>query len=151
EVLLERYVSRDRQLVAEPLRSLGVTPLRGVELPAGSYRLRLIHPACEEVRYPLTLGRGEHWDGIPPGEDDPLPIVLPPRGSLGTDDCYAPAGWFLAVGDPDAPDGLPRRRIWVDAVIVRRFPVTTAEYFAFLDALASEDPARAERAAPASL
>jgi serine/threonine-protein kinase len=43
-----------------------------------------------------------------------------------------PAGWFLAGGDPDAPDSLSARRVWVDGFVCRRFPVTNAEYAGFL-------------------
>jgi serine/threonine-protein kinase len=77
EVLLVRYEPRNRRLVEVPVRSLGRTPLRAVALPMGSYLCLLRHPERAEVRYPVHIGRGEHWDGVPPGAREPLPVRLP--------------------------------------------------------------------------
>jgi serine/threonine-protein kinase len=57
---------------------------------------------------------------------------------LGPDEVLVPAGWFLAGGDPEATSALPRRRLWADAFVARRHPVTNAEFLAFLDHLAAE-------------
>ena len=138
EVFAERYVSLRRRLVAVPDRALGTTPLTEVPLPRGSWLLRIRHPECEEVRYPVFLARGEHWHGVPPDETEAFPIPLPKRGSLGPDDVYVPAGWTWA-GDPEASDGLPRRRLWVDGFLVRRFPVTHGEYLRFLNRLVTDE------------
>ncbi|WP_437508122.1 SUMF1/EgtB/PvdO family nonheme iron enzyme [Sorangium sp. So ce1099] len=46
---------------------------------------------------------------------------------------YVPAGWFIAGGDPEAAESLPRRRLWADGFVVQRHPVTNAEYLAFLN------------------
>ena len=32
----------------------------------GSHLLLIEHPDCEVVRYPVQIGRAEHWDGVPP-------------------------------------------------------------------------------------
>jgi serine/threonine-protein kinase len=117
---------------------LGVTPLQEVPLQKGSYRLRLRAPGRAEVRYPVLIERGGHWDGVPPGEGEAFPIVLPAEGELGEDDCYVPAGWCWTGGGPGAADTLPVRRVWVDAFVLRRHPVTNAEYLAFLNALIAE-------------
>ena len=45
--------------------------------------------------------RGAHWHGIRPGDDAPLPIVVPAAGVLGEWDHLVPAGWFLAGDDRD--------------------------------------------------
>ncbi|WP_437607317.1 bifunctional serine/threonine-protein kinase/formylglycine-generating enzyme family protein [Sorangium sp. So ce834] len=134
-VLLERNALRQRRLVPEAVKELGRTPLRGVPLQRGSYRLRIRAPGRAEVRYPVLIERGAHWDGCAPGEREPTPIHLPAEGELGPDDVYVPAGWCWLGGDPDASDSLPAARIWVDAFILRRFPVTNAEYLAFLNDL----------------
>ena len=138
EVRLERHDVRDRRLVAEDLGVLGETPIRAARLPKGSYRLRVRAPGREEVRYPVLIERGEHWDGRPPGEAEPCPIRLPEAGELGPDDCYVPAGWCWIGGDSDAAESLPARRIWIDAFVMRRFPVTNREYLAFLDDLVAQ-------------
>ncbi|MCB9766084.1 MAG: SUMF1/EgtB/PvdO family nonheme iron enzyme [Alphaproteobacteria bacterium] len=135
EVTLFRYADRDRRLIPEFERSLGPTPLRRVRLPMGSYLLKINAPGHAEVTYPIHIARQAHWDGVPPGETRPLPIVLPREGELGEDDRYVPAGWFLCGGDAGAPRSLPQRRIWVEPFVIRRFPVTNAEYLAFLNAL----------------
>lgn len=133
---LHRYVSRNRRLVPERVRDLGPTPLVEVPLDHGSYLVTIEHPDCHPVRYPVFIRRQEHWDGVPPGATEPEPIDLPPRGSLGPDDLYVPAGWFIGGGDhPQVRDPVPRQRVWCHAMVHRRFPVRNDEYVAFLNAL----------------
>ena len=138
EVLLHRYVPHNRRLLARFERSLGTTPLRSVSLPMGSYLCILKHPERAEVRYPVFIGRGKHWHGVPPEGGDPMPISLPRPGELGPDDCDVPPGWFACGGDPYQEYSLSARRIWVDGNIFRRFPVTNTQFMAFLDALVAE-------------
>ncbi len=138
EVRLHRYVLHNRRLVPRFERSLGTTPLRSVSLPMGSYLCILKHPDRAPVRYPVAIGRGEHWHGVPPEGGDPMPIPLPRPGELGPDDCYVPPGWFACGGDPHQERSLSARRIWVDGHVFRRFPVTNTQYLAFLDALVAE-------------
>ncbi|CAN90839.1 MULTISPECIES: bifunctional serine/threonine-protein kinase/formylglycine-generating enzyme family protein [Sorangium] len=134
-VSLHRYVERDRRLVPELARELGPTPLLEVALPRGSYLLTLRAPGYHDAWYPVLIERGRRWDGVRPGGEGAQPVRLLRLGELGEDDLYVPAGWFLAGGDPDAGDSLPRTRLWCDGFIVRRHPVTNAEYLAFLNAL----------------
>ncbi len=140
EVLLHRYVPFHRRLVPRFERSLGRTPLRSVSLPMGSYLCLLRAPGGsagrpDEVRYPIFIGRQEHWNGVRPGEEDPFPIRLPRNGELDPRDRYVPAGWFWCGGDPEARNSLPRRRLWVDGLVMRRFPVTNRDFLVFLDDL----------------
>ncbi len=144
QVLLHRYILHNRRLVPRFERSLGTTPLRAVTLPMGSYLCVLRHPERVDTRYPVFIGRQEHWDGVPPGATSPSPVPLPRAGELGEGDCYVPAGWFWSGGDPHATNHLPRRRLWAGGLVVRRFPVTNAEYIAFLDDLV--DSGREEEA-----
>ncbi|HVK67603.1 MAG TPA: SUMF1/EgtB/PvdO family nonheme iron enzyme [Polyangium sp.] len=138
EVLLCRYAARDRRLVAEPVRHLGRAPIREAVLPRGSYLLVISAPGRAEVRLPVCIERGAHWDDVPPGETEPRILSLPLLHALGPDDCFVPAGYTDIGGDPDAPDSLPSRRVWIDAFVLRRFPVTNDEYLAFLNALVGE-------------
>ena len=135
EVELYRYELHHRRRVAVPAGHLGTTPLVAVSLPMGSYLLVIRHPERAELRYPVDIGRGEHWAGVPPGASGSLPVRLPRVGELGADDRLVPAGWFLCGGDPEAVDGLPRRWLWCDALVFKRFPVTNREYLVFLDDL----------------
>jgi len=87
------------------------------------------------VSYPVLIERAEHWDGRAPGQDEPYAIPLPRKDELGPEDVYVPAGYCWTGGDPEAADSLPRRRIWVDGFVLRRFPITNREFIDFLNRL----------------
>lgn len=133
-----RYVEDDGRLVLQPYGTLGFTPLERVPLPMGSWLLVLSTEGRAPVRYPAHVPRGHHWDGVPPGGNGPLPVLLPEPAQLGKDDVYVPAGWFVAGGDPMAARCGPRARVWLDTFVVRQHPVTNEEYIAWLDALVEE-------------
>ncbi|MEQ1565893.1 MAG: SUMF1/EgtB/PvdO family nonheme iron enzyme [Myxococcota bacterium] len=125
EVVIERYATVDRRLVPTDPRSLGTTPVRAT-LSHGSYRVVLRAPGRAEVVYPIRLERAGVWDAT---------VSLPPAGAIGPDECLVPGGWFACGGDPEAPEALPERRVWVDTFVIRRFPVTHDEYREFLQDL----------------
>ncbi len=125
-----RFVEQRRRLVPVLQRELGCTPLVAVPLERGSWLLEISHPGHDTVRYPVFLGRGEQWHGMRPGDTALTPISLPRLGMLGPEDCHVPAGWFWSGGDPEAVESLPRRRLWLDGLVVRRYPVTVAEFLA---------------------
>jgi serine/threonine-protein kinase len=131
EVTIARFEEVDRRLVPVAPRSLGRTPLEEVPIGAGSHLLTLRAEGRPEVRYPVFVGRGEHWDGVDP--DGEAVVVRIPE-ELGEDECYVPAGWTTIGGDPDATDPLPALRVWVDGFVIRRHPVTVAEFRAWLEA-----------------
>ena len=135
EVRIARFVLRDRRLVPDEMRPLGVTPLLAVPLPKGSYLVQICAPGRAEVLYPVLIERAACWDGCPPGETEPFPIALPAEGELDPDEGYVPAGYAWIGGDPQAGDALPAQRIWIDGFIMGRFPVTNDAYRAFLDDL----------------
>ncbi len=143
EVTLHRYEERDRRLVPVRLRTLGKTPLRNVTLEQGSHALELRHPERETVWYPVHADRRFGYSGVAPGERALTPVYLPEKGSLGPEDCYVPAGWFIAGGDPLAIDALPRQRVWVDAFVMRRYPVRNCDYLEFLNDLVARGDADA--------
>ena len=138
-VALHRIAEVERRLTPIFERLLGTTPLLEVALPRGRYLLVLSAPGYHEVRYPVTVGRLEHWHGTPPGERAPAPIWMPPAGSLSAGECYVPAGWFVAGGDAEALDALPWQRVWADGFIIREHPITIGEYRTFLRALSDEE------------
>ena len=126
-----------------------MTPLVEEPLPPGSYRLRLVAPGRAPVIYPVSLARAGVWDGVPPGAREPLAVRLPLDGELGPDDRYVPAGWCVIGGDPEAPDALSRRRVWVDGFVLRAHPVTNDRLLAFLNGLVTAGRAEdAERFQP---
>lgn len=135
-VEVSRYVERDHRLVEDRVGLLGVTPLRRASIAMGSYMAVLRAPGRAVVRYPFQITRRGEWHGTPPGAEHPHPIALPPADALSAGERYVPAGWF-EWGDADTLDGLPRSRLWVDAFVIGRDPVTHAEYIEWLDALAA--------------
>jgi serine/threonine-protein kinase len=135
-VELSRYVERDRRFVLEQVRAAGRTPLRSWRLPMGSYVVTLSKDGFAPVQYPVQVERQGHWDGVPPGASDTAPIRMLPSGMLDADDCYVPGGWYISGGaDTPGSGNLPRRRVWVDAFVIRRFPATNKQWIAFLDDL----------------
>jgi len=141
EVELFRFESRDRRSIPVSQGVIGTTPLDEVTLPRGSWLCAIRKPGHLEVRYPVSVGRLEHWDGVRPGDADPLPIALPVEGQLDNGDCYVPAGWaWLGGGDLDSKGGgVALQQVWVDAFVIRRHPVTNGEFIAFLDAISARD------------
>ena len=132
-VALYRFAAVSRRLMATQAAELGVTPLVSVAVPMGSYVLRILSEGRPDVSIPVALGRRQAWTCARPGAVTPSVIRLPP--ALGASECYVPPGFFLAGGDEEATDPLPRGEIWCDGFIAERFPVTNAEYIRFLDDL----------------
>lgn len=141
-VTLHRFVERERRLVPDPVGALGVTPLRSVSLPMGSYLLEIRAPGRTDVRYPVRVGRQEHWDGVAPGATEPVAVVLPLERAIGPDEVYVPPGWFVAGGEPNGFGALSRRRVWVDGFCMARFPVTLGDFVAYLNTLPSAEALR---------
>ena len=135
-VALHRLVVRDRRLVPTLERDLGTTPLREVQLGMGSWLLVLEADSYAPVTYPVFLSRQHRWDGTPPHELHALPIVMLRQDDLGPDDLYVPGGWALLGGDRHA--GRPAQPCWVDGFVIRRDPVTNADFIDFLDDLVAK-------------
>ena len=135
DVLLYRFAEQGRRFVLEYVDSLGQTPLYEKSLPMGSYLLKIRKPGHMEVRYPVYIRRMEHWTSIPPEETTPFSIILPRENALGPEEMYVPAGWFWCGGDPEAWGAFPKQRVWVDAFVVSKFPVTNRDYLSFLNDL----------------
>ncbi len=149
EVRLYEYRQVNRRLAPHFVKSLGMTPLRSISLPMGSYLLELNAVGSATVRFPVSIRREVHAHGIPPRRARSHTLVLPRIGSLGPDDVFVAGGWFTAGGDADAPNALERQRVWVDAFVMRRFVVSNREFLAFLNALfADGKEAEALRYAP---
>ncbi len=136
EALLYRYELRARRLEPVFVRSLGRTPLRQIPLPMGSYRLTLRSPGRPDVLYPVEIGRMARWDGVAPGHETPTAVRLP--DALRPDEIYVPAGWARFGGDPLSPTGFPATRLWLDAFVIARDPVTNGDYVKFLNDLVAQ-------------
>jgi serine/threonine-protein kinase len=122
---LFRYEEREGRLWPVQERVLGSTPIQDIPLPMGSWMVLLRGET--DVRYPVRIERRTRWHGIPPGGEDPLPLVVPGRGTLGPEDVLVSAGWFMV--------GRSKRWTWADPFVVRRTPIRVREYLEFLTAL----------------
>lgn len=132
KVALYRYHERHRRLVEVFERDLGHTPLHEVPLAMGTYVCVLSRAGHQDVRVPVEVPRLGHATHVRPGDHEPTPIWLPPAGHFGPDELYVPAGWFRSGGDDEAYRSHPARRLWCDALVFQRFPVTNRAYLVFL-------------------
>jgi len=148
EVELRRFVVRGRRLVDEHLRDLGRSPICALELERGSYLLILRAPGHHEVRYPVAIGRQEHWSPVRPGEAGPTPVVLPRLDELEADEVFVAGGPYWCGGDAQAAgEVMARQRVWVDSVVLRRDPTTCRELLAMINASVDEGTAEGEERA----
>lgn len=128
---LYRYEARDRRLWPTPVGSLGSTPIEGLKLPMGSYVAILHAEGGPDLRYPIALGRQEHWNGALDPDGAPHVVPLPRAKDLREDEIYVPGGPFTCGGG-DQGDTLPLARVWEDGFIVQKHPVTMDAYLQFL-------------------
>lgn len=135
EVAFDRLEERERRLQPVETGLRARTPLERIELPAGSWLLRL-RPGPDEVRLPILLRRAEHHRHEGPQPASPA-LRLPAPGDLCPDEVFVPAGFSL-VGDIEERGGQPRRRLWVPSFVIARHPVTNAEYLEFLNDLQAQ-------------
>lgn len=140
EVVAEKWVEDGLLLTLPERRELGVTPLRKVALPMGSWRITLCHPDRPPVVYPVRIPRGGHWDaGVLPV---PLPAAIPDRFA------YVPAGPAPLGADESAIDSLPPGTRDLAGFFMGIDPVTVGEYIDFLNHLQQTDPEGAASRAP---
>jgi serine/threonine-protein kinase len=138
-VVLQRYVERDRVLAPGEERYLGRTPIKELYLDPGSYVVVLKAPGYRDVRYPILLTRGSHHDAE---------VTLYTTEEIGDDFVYVPGAVAILGGDPDAYDSLLGQETFVPDFAIARFPVTMCEYCEMLDDLERTDPHLVERRAP---
>ncbi|WP_224250190.1 bifunctional serine/threonine-protein kinase/formylglycine-generating enzyme family protein [Hyalangium gracile] len=137
QVEIERYVSDAQGLRLEPMPPLGVTPITGKQLPAGSYRLRITRADRAPVVLPLLLTRGKTQ-----ALDIALPSTVPP-GYV-----YIPQGCFLqGSNDPEEVREFlataPLHRVCLDeGFLIGKTEVTFGDWIKYLDSLPPEAPAR---------
>jgi len=134
-VELERYV--DARGGRRPEPSAGLTPITRLQLPRGSYLLRVTHEGHVPVTLPLLLT---------PGAREQVRLTLPtavPEGYV-----YIPPGCFL-LGSAE-PEQLrifmlsaPLHRFCLkEGYLIGRTEVTFGDWITFLDALPPDAPAR---------
>lgn len=135
DVRVHRFVARDRRLVPEAAGPVLRGPLDAVSVPHGSLLLEITARGCLPLRVPVFVPRGGLWEERAPGGTSPQVHRLPRAGELSPDECLVPGGWYRTGGDLDAADPLPDGKVWVDAFVMTRFPITQGAWRAWLDAL----------------
>jgi serine/threonine-protein kinase len=135
DATLYRFVEEERILRPREPRLLGRTPFNPLSIPMGSYLLVLRKEGYRDVRYPVSMGRGESHAAR---------VRLYPEAEIGKEFLYVPAGEFLRGGDRESWSGFEGGRVAVGDFFIARFPVTMGEYCAFLDALRDRGAAVAE-------
>lgn len=133
-VSLERFVIYNRRLVAHSLGEIGVTPLEKYPIAMGSYRLRIQKEGYEDALVPIQISREGTWNVDVPDDVDSC-IVLQPKGGVSKDEVFIPKGWFWCGGDPELANSLDKKKIWVDSFVMSKYPITNAQYIAFLNDL----------------
>nr|WP_224242128.1 SUMF1/EgtB/PvdO family nonheme iron enzyme [Hyalangium gracile] len=122
----------------EAERTLGVTPLGEVELPAGSHLLRLEAPDRAPVRVSLLLR---------PGTQEEVSLELPRQQSVPEGFVYVPPGRFLQGSDDerlraDYFNTVPLHEVTTGDFLIARHEVTFADWITFLEALPPAERAR---------
>ncbi len=138
-VSASRYVEDSRKLVSEGTIELGTTPLSAHVLPEGSWMLTLKSPGYRDLRQPLMVRRAEVSD---------LNCQLYIDDEVGPHYLQIPEGRFIMGGDPACESARLRRIETLDDFFIARYPVTCAEYLAFLRDLDKTDPDDALRRVP---
>ena len=133
------------RLVPRFARSLSPTMLaHGIDLPMGSWRLWLSRGGESGTWLPFVVEREGEASLVDPQGQLRRPRLPAPDELDHHHECLVPEGWFWDGGDPQAVGSGPRTRLWVEAFVMARFPVTNADYLAFLDDLVATG--RAEEA-----
>jgi len=129
----------------------GPTPIERIELPAGTYRVDLYAEGHVTLRQLVAVSAGRHAAFTPPGPRSAEAVQLAPVGTDPQGAVRIPQGWTWRGGDQEAQDSLPRARVWTEAYLIDRHPVTVEAFRRFLEALIDEGQRDvAARLAPAS-
>ena len=122
-VVAARYLEIDLQQQPFMPTPLGQTPINHQPLGQGSWLLSLSRQGFRDVIYPVRVDRGEVAD---------VACTFFTEEQLGPHFLQVPAGPFIMGGDPACTTARHRRMVEVGELFVARYPVTCAEYLAFL-------------------
>jgi serine/threonine-protein kinase len=126
-----RFAEVDLQLTTLMDERLPPTPLNNDPLAQGSWLLTLTMPGYRDVRCPVQIDRGEVTD---------VAVRFFREEEIGDHYLYVPAGAFTMGGDEACATARHRRVVPVGDLFVARYPVTCAEYLAFLNDLCFSAP-----------
>ena len=134
-------LAADLRRVFADERELGETPIVGVTLPRGSYKIEVTAPGRAPVTYPFKVERGEART---------LAIELPVEGQVPEGFIFVPGGRFLFGTSHDEFlrrffSTVPQHAVELGPYMIARTEVTFAQYIEYLDTLSAE--ARSKRSA----
>ena len=138
-MIIRPVVETDHILGAGPPRELGVTPLNNIPLPEGDWIIVLKLAGFRDVKHAVSLRRTEVTE---------LSTHMYTDEHIGAHFLYVPGGRFEYGGDRACASARHRRAVDSSPFFMGRYPVTCAEYLAFLRSVARRDPTEAKRRAP---
>jgi serine/threonine protein kinase/formylglycine-generating enzyme required for sulfatase activity len=127
----------DRVLTPTAPQALGQMPVRLDPLPMGSYLVKLHAPGLSEAVVPVFISRQESVR---------LRLRVFPDAAVGKGFVHVAGGPTRVGGDPQAQLATPARTLEVADFFIARRPVSCAEYYEFLRAVADLDGPRAAAA-----
>jgi serine/threonine-protein kinase len=139
EVKLLAYDEHEGVLIAGAPIAAGRTPFEHAPIPMGRYVAILKAEEHWTTRVPVLVER----QGRPR-----ITVTLRSQADVGPDFISIPGGPYIAGGDPTNPGAGPRRVEVVGDFAIARYPVTAAEYLAFINDLAAESPEKARGHVP---
>jgi serine/threonine-protein kinase len=129
----------DGRMVGREERALGMLPAKRLPVAMGSYVLVLSGPGLAPCRLPVVVERS-------------LNVRLSPwmaaESLIQPGFVHVPGGSVHIGGDPAAISGRPERYVEVRDFAIARYPVSVAQYVAFLRELAQTDPQQAHENLP---
>lgn len=136
-IKVQRYAPDGRrQLSSAIAQAQGAGEL---QLAAGSYLLTLTAPERVTVRYPILLGRAEHFV---------LRVSLPRRVHIPAEYVYVPPGRFLFGSADDETmrrtmlKAQPQHQVFTRGYLIGKYEVTFGDYITYLRALPPAERAR---------
>ena len=133
-VEVEKYLLQDRHLICAHIQWKENVSSFHEDLEMGSYLVTCHKNGYEPIRYPVQIGRCEKWTTKTPlGTEQPLSFL--PSELLKQDECYVPAGWFHFGGDERALNAIPKKKVWLNDFIIKKYPITNEDYLGFLNDL----------------
>ena len=117
----------------------GVSPLNIKDVQAGPWRIKLSKPGYADALYPLLIKRSEVVE---------VNGKLYPKEVIGEDFRFIPEGVFIMGGDPTCISARRKHSVMVKDFAISTYPVTCAEYLAFLNDIVSLDSRAAHQMVP---
>jgi serine/threonine protein kinase/formylglycine-generating enzyme required for sulfatase activity len=138
-VTAAQYEEIDRQQFVGASHELGRTSLTAHTLSEGAWMLTLKAAGYREIKLPIHIGRAEVTD---------INCNFYTDEQIGQHFLQIPAGRFIAGGDPTCASARLRRIENLDDYFIARYPVTCAEYLAFIRDLDRAQPELAIKRVP---